>query len=255
VAFGRVAGVGGAAVVTFSDSSATRPEPHPATIRCGSCRQIFRAQWAGPGQVVTCVRCGKKNRMPQGVGTAAGTSEEEVKRPDEYNSRVMPQAGGAPVERNFPVIPEDVKIQVAIPDQGRHKTPPGNPATIRCGSCRQKFRAQWAGPGQVVTCVRCGKKNRIPQGVGIAAATSDEQAKRPGKYNSRVIPQVSGAPVQRNFPVIPQDVRIQVAVRDQSRCVQCGSVEDLHYVHKIPWGRGGNNTVNNIQLLCGPCNR
>jgi 5-methylcytosine-specific restriction endonuclease McrA len=46
-----------------------------------------------------------------------------------------------------------------------------------------------------------------------------------------------------------------VSVRDQGKCVQCGSTEDLHFDHKVPWSRGGTNTVNNIQLLCGTCNR
>lgn len=54
---------------------------------------------------------------------------------------------------------------------------------------------------------------------------------------------------------IPQDVRIKVAVRDQGKCCQCGSEDDLHYDHVIPWSRGGANTIKNIQLLCGPCNR
>jgi len=64
-----------------------------------------------------------------------------------------------------------------------------------------------------------------------------------------------GAAGERNTRVIPQDVKIAVAVRDQGRCVECGSNEDLHYDHKIPWSRGGTNTINNIQLLCGTCNR
>jgi hypothetical protein len=64
------------------------------------------------------------------------------------------------------------------------------------------------------------------------------------------------APVgERNTRSIPQDVKIQVAVRDQGRCRQCGSAQDLHHDHVIPWSRGGANTVNNIQLLCGACNR
>jgi 5-methylcytosine-specific restriction endonuclease McrA len=50
-------------------------------------------------------------------------------------------------------------------------------------------------------------------------------------------------------------VRIAVSARDQAKCVQCGSTEDLQFDHKVPWSRGGTNTVNNIQLLCGPCNR
>jgi hypothetical protein len=64
-----------------------------------------------------------------------------------------------------------------------------------------------------------------------------------------------GAPGERNSRAIPQDVKIAVSTRDQGKCVQCGATEDLHFDHKIPWSRGGTNTVNNIQLLCGPCNR
>lgn len=66
---------------------------------------------------------------------------------------------------------------------------------------------------------------------------------------------VRGAAGERNTRTIPQDVKIAVSVRDQGRCVYCGSMEDLHYDHKIPWSKGGANTVNNIQLLCGTCNR
>lgn len=70
-----------------------------------------------------------------------------------------------------------------------------------------------------------------------------------------VHPPSRGAIGERNSRVIPQDVKIAVALRDHGMCVQCGSAEDLHYDHKIPWSRGGTNTANNIQLLCGRCNR
>jgi hypothetical protein len=64
------------------------------------------------------------------------------------------------------------------------------------------------------------------------------------------------APVgERNTRSIPQDVKIAVAARDGGRCRQCGSTTDLHFDHVIPWSKGGANTVTNIQLLCGPCNR
>jgi len=53
---------------------------------------------------------------------------------------------------------------------------------------------------------------------------------------------------------IPQDVKIAVSVRDQGRCRQCGSAENLHFDHIIPYSRGGANTVDNIQLLCATCN-
>jgi len=54
---------------------------------------------------------------------------------------------------------------------------------------------------------------------------------------------------------IPQDVKIAVSARDGGRCRQCGSTVQLHFDHVIPISRGGANTVANIQLLCGACNR
>lgn len=64
------------------------------------------------------------------------------------------------------------------------------------------------------------------------------------------------APVgQRNTRTIPQDVKIAVSARDGGRCRQCGSTADLHFDHVIPWSKGGANTITNIQILCGPCNR
>lgn len=68
-------------------------------------------------------------------------------------------------------------------------------------------------------------------------------------------PTPRGAPGERNSRVIPQNVKIAVSVRDQGKCVQCGSTDDLHFDHKVPWSRGGTNSINNIQLLCGLCNR
>jgi HNH endonuclease len=69
---------------------------------------------------------------------------------------------------------------------------------------------------------------------------------------------VPGTPAplgERNSRTIPQDVKIAVAARDGGRCRQCGSTQDLHYDHVIPWSKGGANTASNIQLLCGYHNR
>jgi 5-methylcytosine-specific restriction endonuclease McrA len=60
---------------------------------------------------------------------------------------------------------------------------------------------------------------------------------------------------ERHKRRIPQDVKIAVSARDGGRCRQCGSTQNLHFDHIIPVSRGGANTVANIQLLCGPCNR
>lgn len=60
---------------------------------------------------------------------------------------------------------------------------------------------------------------------------------------------------ERNRRLIPQAVKIAVSVRDAGRCRRCGATEQLHFDHVIPVSRGGANTVANIQLLCGACNR
>lgn len=54
---------------------------------------------------------------------------------------------------------------------------------------------------------------------------------------------------------IPRDVRLAVWERDGGRCVECSTDFDLQYDHVIPVALGGATTVENLQLLCGPCNR
>ena len=51
--------------------------------------------------------------------------------------------------------------------------------------------------------------------------------------------------------LIPAHVKQQVWKRDQGRCVRCGSTDNLHFDHIIPFSRGGSSlTVENIQILC-----
>jgi len=53
---------------------------------------------------------------------------------------------------------------------------------------------------------------------------------------------------------IPSDVKLVVWSRDGGACAQCGSKENIHFDHIIPVAKGGGNGVENIQVLCAPCN-
>lgn len=55
--------------------------------------------------------------------------------------------------------------------------------------------------------------------------------------------------------IIPEHIKAAVFQRDQGRCIQCGyQGVYIEYDHKHPRSKGGQNTVDNIQLLCRMCN-
>lgn len=55
--------------------------------------------------------------------------------------------------------------------------------------------------------------------------------------------------------IIPTAVKLAVWKRDEGKCVICGSKQDLHFDHIIPWSKGGSSSsVDNIQLLCAKHN-
>lgn len=73
-----------------------------------------------------------------------------------------------------------------------------------------------------------------------------------------VSPVVSTQSLSRNVgerQILPRHIRQVVWRRDGGRCNQCGGTDELQFDHVIPFSRGGADTVENLQLLCGPCNR
>lgn len=51
--------------------------------------------------------------------------------------------------------------------------------------------------------------------------------------------------------VIPTAVKLAAWKRDGGKCSKCGSKQNLHFDHIIPWSQGGSSTtVENVQILC-----
>jgi hypothetical protein len=51
--------------------------------------------------------------------------------------------------------------------------------------------------------------------------------------------------------IIPTKVKLEVWKRDKGKCVECGSENELHFDHIIPFSKGGTSVKpENIQLLC-----
>ena len=67
-------------------------------------------------------------------------------------------------------------------------------------------------------------------------------------------PRIDGASRVPPGRIISQEVKLKVYLRDQGKCAKCGSTENLHFDHIIPYSWGGANDYANIQLLCQECN-
>ncbi len=51
--------------------------------------------------------------------------------------------------------------------------------------------------------------------------------------------------------MIPSHVKLAVWKRDGGKCVTCGSADNLHYDHILPFAKGGSSLLeSNVQLLC-----
>ena len=66
-----------------------------------------------------------------------------------------------------------------------------------------------------------------------------------------------GTPVDVSFQnakhrrVIPTHIKLEVWKRDGGKCTRCGSTDELHFDHILPYSKGGTSLkAENVQLLC-----
>lgn len=94
----------------------------------------------------------------------------------------------------------------------------------------------------------------------IDAWLEDENGRRTFKFKLRILDDATGQTErqQHDMPhnrLIPTDVKIEVWKRDRGKCVLCGSQENLHFDHVLPFSKGGTSLLPaNIQLLCAKHN-
>ena len=52
-------------------------------------------------------------------------------------------------------------------------------------------------------------------------------------------------------------LKVQVLMRDGNKCRLCGITvtgDNIHFDHILPWSKGGETTLENLQILCAPHN-
>src|SRR5947208_4720045 len=75
---------------------------------------------------------------------------------------------------------------------------------------------------------------------------------RSGKAEKKSFGRVVELPHNR---LIPTPVKVEVWRRDGGKCVQCGSMKNLHFDHDIPFSKGGSSlTAANVRLICAKHN-
>lgn len=51
--------------------------------------------------------------------------------------------------------------------------------------------------------------------------------------------------------IIPTGIKLEVWKRDGGKCTECGSTDELHFDHILPFSKGGTSVkTENVQLLC-----
>ena len=74
-------------------------------------------------------------------------------------------------------------------------------------------------------------------------------------HRAKTIASLVVEPEKLRRGAIPDDLKLLVWERDHGQCTKCGSSIDIQFDHVIPFSFGGATTPENLQILCGKCNR
>jgi hypothetical protein len=82
-----------------------------------------------------------------------------------------------------------------------------------------------------------------------------KEGRRVYRFRLRLLDDQAASPTtKRDLPhnrVIPTEVKVAVWKRDHGMCVKCGSKNNLHFDHDIPFSKGGSSiVVDNVKLMC-----
>jgi len=107
--------------------------------------------------------------------------------------------------------------------------PTPSPSSGTCSKC-----GQWTHRSYCTACGGSIVTDPISDLPGVESELSSEEVRRTRYITSKV--------------------KNEVYFRDKGKCVECGSSEELHFDHEIPFSKGGSSTAKNVRLLCEQCN-
>ena len=96
-------------------------------------------------------------------------------------------------------------------------------------------------------------KDRIYKAILLARKLAKDIDRADRTYRKLVHLKTEARPANRAY--IPAHTKKLVFIRDNHRCVKCGSTKDFELHHIIPHAMGGSSRLENLQLLCQRCNR
>ena len=89
---------------------------------------------------------------------------------------------------------------------------------------------------------------------------NDDALQEVTTFDVKDVPSVVDKPIHNTKREINLRLRFNVMRRDNFKCCICGatpatnSTIELHIDHIVPWAKGGETTLENLQTLCSKCN-